>query len=44
MVELRKNIEGKYKGLIYCIGLEEAELAYQNIKEILLKLSIKIYL
>lgn len=37
MVELRKNIEGTYKGLIYCIGLEEAELAYQNIKEILFK-------
>ena len=35
MVETRKNISGKYKGYIYCIGIKEAEHTLKLINPIL---------
>ncbi len=35
MIETRKNISGKYKGYIYCIGLKEAEHTLKLINPIL---------
>ena len=32
MLELRPNIEGTYKSLIYCSGLDEAESILKNLK------------
>ena len=31
MIELRPNVPGKYKGLIYCQSLEEAEEISKNL-------------
>ena len=40
LVELRPNISGTYKGLIYCTGMEEAEEILKDITPILKKLLI----
>ena len=37
MIETRSNVSGKYKGLILCSSIEEAEIIKSNIKEILNK-------
>ena len=37
MIETRKNIEGSYKGLIFCIGLEEANQVINAIRPIIEK-------
>ena len=34
MIEGRKNIDGNYKGFIYCKSLEEAENAYRVIRDL----------
>ena len=34
MIELRPNIQGTYKSLIYCESLDEAELMFKNLKVI----------
>ena len=35
MIELRENATGTYKGLIYCSGIEEANLIYEQLSRIL---------
>ena len=35
MIELRSNIPGFYKGLIYCSGIDEANLIYEQLLRIL---------
>ncbi len=37
MIELRPNIPGKYKGLIYCESIEEAEHLNKNLLEVIKK-------
>ena len=35
MIELRENATGTYKGLIYCSGIDEANLIYEQLSRIL---------
>ena len=35
MIELRENATGTYKGLIYCSGIDEANLIYEQLSKIL---------
>ncbi len=37
MIELRENATGTYKGLIYCSGIDEANLIYEQLSRILNK-------
>ena len=37
MIELRPNIKGKYKGLIFCSSIAEAEEILNMLREILNK-------
>tara|TARA_B100000902_G_C27231223_1_gene874929 strand:+ start:8 stop:1318 length:1311 start_codon:yes stop_codon:yes gene_type:complete len=41
IVETRKNIEGNYKGYIYCKGLKDAQEVYKNVKEIVVNENLK---
>ena len=44
MIELRPNIEGTYKSLVYCSGLDEAESILKKLKVIIDKTIIGIYI
>ena len=37
MIELRPNVSGKYKGLVYCSTIEESKIIFSKLTEVLNK-------